>query len=110
VARLDRETLGMPSPMQEDGREKPDYVPPWWERGRYGEANHRFDRSPTRVLAFYAVIFLVSIALIVRAILDPHAAMHGYRGPGSLVAAVILIPLIAFYAPRAWAARQRERR
>ena len=62
------------------------------------------------MLAFYAVIFVLSTALIVRAIVDPHAAMHGYRGPGSLVAAVILIPLIAFYAPRAWKARQRERR
>jgi hypothetical protein len=107
---MDREVLGKHSAVQEDGRETHDYVPPWWERGRYGEANRRFDRSPTRVLAFYAVMFVVSIALVVRAIVDLHAAMHGYRGPSSLAAAVILIPLIAFYAPRAWKARQREHR
>jgi hypothetical protein len=86
-----------------------DYVPPWWERGRRANANRRFDSSPTRVLAFYAVLLVVSIALLVRWVLDPHAALHGYRGPGSLVAAVVLIPLIAFYAPRAWRARRRER-
>jgi len=44
------------------------------------------------VLAFYAVIFIVSTALVIRAVVDPHAATHGYRGPGSLVSAVILIP------------------
>lgn len=93
--------------MQEPDRETHDYVPPWWERGLHGNANRRFDSSPARVLAFYAVLFVISVALVVRAIVDPHAALHGYRGPASLVAAVVLIPLIGFYAPRAWRARKR---
>ena len=94
--------------MQEPNPERHDYVPPWWERGRHGPANRRFDSSPARVLVFYAVLFVLSVALVVRAIVDPHAALHGYRGPSSLVAAVFLIPLIGFYAPRAWRARKRR--
>ena len=58
------------------------------------------------MLVFYAVILLVSIALLVRLAVDPHAALHGYRGPGSVVAAVFLIPLVIYYAPRAWRARR----
>jgi len=94
--------------MEEPGREQHDYVPPWWERGNHGRANRAFDRSPTRVLAFYAVVAVLSVALIARAIVDPSAALHGVRGPGSLIAAVLLIPLIGFYAPRAWRARRRR--
>jgi hypothetical protein len=60
------------------------------------------------VLALYAVLFLLSVALVARAIVDPHAALRGVRGPGSLVAAVFLIPLVGFYAPRAWRARNRR--
>ena len=96
--------------MQDVGRETHDYVPPWWERGRRANANRRFDSSPGRVLDLYAVLFVTSVALVVRAIVDPHAALRGYRGPSSLVAAVVLIPLVAFYAPRAWRARRRARR
>jgi hypothetical protein len=94
--------------VQEPDLETHDYVPPWWERGRHRNANRRFDSSPSRVLAFYAVLFVTSVALVVRAIVDPHAALHGYRGPASLVAAVFLIPLIGFYAPGAWRARKRR--
>jgi hypothetical protein len=95
--------------VQEPNRETHDYVPPWWERGRRGPANRRFDSSPSRVLAFYAVLLVLSVALVARAIVDPHAALRGYRGPASLVAAVCLIPLIGYYAPRAWRARNRAR-
>jgi hypothetical protein len=95
--------------VQEQDTETHDYVPPWWERGRHRNVNRRFDSSPTRVLAFYAVLFVLSVALLARAVVDPHAAFHGYRGPGSVVAAVFLIPLVIYYAPRAWRARQRGR-
>lgn len=95
--------------MQEPNRETHDYVPPWWERGRHARANRRFDSSPGRVLAFYALMFVLSIGILVRLAVDPHAALRGYRGPGSVVAAFILIPLIAFYAPRAWKARRQPR-
>lgn len=95
--------------MEEPRSETHDYVPPWWERGRHAAVNRRFDSSPSRVLAFYALLLMVSIAIIVQLIVDPHAALRGYRVPGSVVAAFVLIPLIVFYAPRAWRARGRRR-
>ncbi len=88
----------------------PDYVPSWWERGRYGRANRRFDRSPTRVLAFYVVMGIIGLAIIVQAIVNPHAALHGYRSGRALVGAVLLLPIIVVYAPRAWRARRESRR
>ena len=38
-------------------------------------------------------MFVLSIGILVRLAVDPHAALRGYRGPGSVVAAFILIPL-----------------
>lgn len=92
------------------GESPPDYVPSWWERGRYGRANHAFDRSPSRVLAFYTVMGLIGIGIILQAIVDPGSATHGYMALRGLVGAVLLVPIVAVYAPRAWRARREQRR
>jgi hypothetical protein len=85
--------------------ESPDYVPRSWSRSRF---NRWFDRSPTRVLAFYALMGAIGVALIAQAIVDP-SGVHGGLAVRALVGAVLFLPLIFVYAPRAWKARQANR-
>jgi hypothetical protein len=91
--------------MDELHTDPPDYVPGWWQRSR---ANRAFDRSPTRVLALYSIMAVIGVAIVVQAIADP-GWLNGYWAIRGLVGAVLLLPLIAVYAPRAWKARQAER-
>ncbi|HEX3510364.1 MAG TPA: hypothetical protein VHT27_04610 [Solirubrobacteraceae bacterium] len=94
---------------EESSYKAPDYVPSWWERGRYARANHTFDRSPTRVLAFYVVMALVGLTIIALDVANPHR-LHGYWGIKGAIGAVLLLPIVVVYAPRAWKARQAQRR
>jgi hypothetical protein len=87
----------------------PNYVPSWWERGRFRRGNHAFDRSPTRVLIFYVLMATVGIVILVEDISDPNR-VNGAWAIRSLVGAVLLLPIVVIYAPRAWKARQAQRR
>jgi hypothetical protein len=79
--------------------EPPDWVPPWWTRGRF---NRWFGRSPGRMVVWWFVAPIVVAAAAVG------AALSGSGWLWALAPATVFITAQSvIYGPRAWRAYRR---